>query len=133
MARPRVARTDIDALHEMNLAYIRSRPARLAYLHLIRLAHGLNGFDCYPTLKGVVRDFRYFTGGKFPFAFIVNLDSILFYIRKPAYERFQPRLQQLQERFRDVNLPRSYEITIRIVDVDDAKRLMEEVFNVVDT
>jgi len=132
MPRRWVSKRNVDEMHEKNLAHIKSRSVRIAYLYLIRVAGQLNGFDCYPTFKGVVRDFRYFSGDALPFAFIVNQDSLLFYIRKPAIRRFKPDLVRLRKHFSEVNLPRESEITIRINDLKDAKLLMQEIFGFVD-
>jgi hypothetical protein len=128
----RISKRNVDEIHESNLAHIKSRSVRTAYLYLIRVAEKLSDFDCYPALKGVVRDFRYFSDDDQPFAFIVNQDSILFYLRKPAITRFKPKLPRLKDLFSEVNLPRDYEITIRIRDLQDAKLLMEEIFDFVD-
>ncbi len=132
MPRRWISERNFDELHEENLAHIKSRTVRIAYLYLIRVAGQLNGFDCYPTLKGVVRDFRYFSGDESPFAFIANQDSLLFYIRKPAFNRFKPDMARLKGLFSEVNLPRDYEITIRINDLKDARLLMQEIFGFVD-
>jgi hypothetical protein len=132
MPRRWISKRNVDEIHEKNLAHIKSRAVRIAYLYLIRVAEKLNGFDCYPTFKGVVRDFRYFSGDNLPFAFIANQDSLLFYVRKPAIRRFKPNLSRLKELFPEVNLPRDYEITIRINDLKDAKLLMREIFGHVD-
>lgn len=128
----RIPKSQPDLLHERNLARIRSQAARVAYIYLIRVAQNLKGYDCYPTIKGVIRNFRYYTEGEQPFSFIVNVDSLLFYIRKPAIAQFKPALAQLRKVFAEVNEPRPHEITIRIRDLADAQRLMSGVFGVVD-
>ena len=130
--RRRIRKSQPDLLHEGNLTRIRSQAARVAYIHLIRVAQSLTGFDCYPTAKGVIRVFRYHLQGEQPFSFIVNVDSLLFYIRKPVIGQFKPELERLRTAFTEVKQPRPHEITIRICDLADAKRLMGEVFGVID-
>ncbi len=130
--RRRIPKSQPDLLHEGNLARIRSQAARVAYIYLIRVAQNLTGYDCYPTIKGVIRNFRYHAHGQQPFSFIVNADSLLFYIRKPVIAQFKPALARLRNVFAEVNEPRPHEITIRIRDLADAKQLMSEVFRVVD-
>jgi hypothetical protein len=83
-------------------------------------------------VKGAVRDFRYYAGDEQPFAFIVNVDSLLFYFRKPAMPRFLPMAARLNELFPDLQRPREHEMTVRIRDVDQAQALMHEVFGYVD-
>lgn len=130
--RRRVPKSQPDLLHEGNLSRIRSQAARVAYIYLIRVAENLAGYDCYPTIKGVIRNFRYCAEGEQPFSFIVNAESLLFYVRKPVIARFGPALAHFRKVFAEVNQPRPTEITIRIRDLGAAKRLMREVFGVVD-
>jgi hypothetical protein len=132
MPRRGIPRSQPDVLHEANLAHIRSQDVRVAYIHLVRTAQGLDGFECYPTNKGVIRDFRYYSGDEQPFAFIVNAESLLFYLRKPSIARFKPKLRHLREAFVEVKQPRDNEITIRVSNLVEAKRLMREIFGVVD-
>jgi hypothetical protein len=115
-----------DELHNDNLSYIRSREVRVAYLYLVRVAQGLVGYRCLPKMKGDVRTFRYYCGGEQPFAFIVNVDSLLFYFRKPAIDRFS--VEGLTPYFSEVKVPRKDEITVRINDRNAAQLLMWRIF-----
>jgi hypothetical protein len=127
--RHTISKVTPDLLHESNLAHIRSKEVRIAYLFLIRVAQGLPGYDCYPAMKGLVRDFRYFTGDEQPFAFIVNTESLLFYFRKPSLTRFS--LDRIEDVFDDVRQPRTSEITVRVNDLNTAELLMWLIFGFV--
>lgn len=113
-------------MHENNLSFIRSRETRVAYIYLVRVSQNLAGYRCVPNMKGVLRTFRYYCGDEQPFAFIVNLDSLLFYFRKPAISRFC--VENLATYFREVSVPRKDEITVRIYDQKAAQLLMWKIF-----
>jgi len=101
-----------------------SADAKDAFLYLIGLAASDERFRCYGELKGVVRDFRYYDqSGKQPFAFIVNKDSLLFYLRAPAVRSGDYQLAKLKAQFSTVGENRSGEWTVRIGNLDDARRI----------
>lgn len=118
----KIPKVSPDRLHESNLRYIRSEDVRIAYLYLIRHAQLLVGYECYPAMKGEVRDFRYYVGDEQPFAFIVNTESLLFYFRKPSLSRFS--VEQIQRSLKGVRVPREHEVTVRVTDLSSAERVM---------
>lgn len=118
----KIAKVCPDRLHESNLRHIRIEDVRVAYLYLIRYAQLLAGYECYPAMKGEVRDFRYYVGEEQPFAFIVNAESLLFYFRKPSLARFS--VQQIERSLSDVRVPREHEVTVRVTDRSSAERVM---------
>ena len=117
---------NVDELHSDNLSYIRNKDVRVAYLYLVRVAQNLAGYRCRPNMKGEIRTFRYYSGDKQPFAFIVNKESLLFYFRKPTVHLFS--IEDLTPHFKEVNAPRKNEITVRINDQAAAQLLMWRIF-----
>jgi hypothetical protein len=102
---------------------------RAAYLYLTHHAAALQDFDCRPQDKGEVRDFRYYTAGEQPFAFIVNQGSLLWYFRAPGLRHPAASLALLQQRFAEVNENPAGEITVRVSNLADAKRIAALVFD----
>lgn len=101
---------------------------REAYLYLTHHAATLRDYECRPQDKGEVRDFRYYTAGEQPFSFIVNQKSLLWYFRQPALRRPAADVVRLRRQFRDVNENARGEITVRIENLEDARRLAALVF-----
>ena len=99
-----------------------------AYLFLTHHAATLSGYDCRPQDKGAVRDFRYYQGAEQPFALIVNQKSLLWYFRPPGLKHPAASVAKLRARFQEVKETAAGEITVRISDLDDAKRLVELIF-----
>lgn len=112
-----------------HLDSITTAEVRKAYLFLTHHAASLSGHECRPQNKGEVRDFRYYHGAEQPFAFIVNQSSLLWYFRLPGLQHRAANLANLGAQFREVNENRAGEITVRISDLSDARRLVELVFS----
>jgi len=94
---------------------------RDAFHTMIGAASTLLKFNCYPTHKGEVPDFQYHTlDDQYPFAFIINQKSLLFYLRPPAVESKIFNLEDLKDSFDEVNKNNKGEWTIRINNPDDA-------------
>ena len=107
-----------------HLAHIAAVDAKDAFVYLVGLASSDARFQCYGELKGVVRDFRFYdASGKQPFAFIVNRESLLFYFRAPAVRSGEYELTELQAHFPTASENKSGEWTVRVNDLNDAKRL----------
>jgi hypothetical protein len=102
---------------------------RRAYLYITHHAATLTGYECRPQNKGEVRDFRYYHGTEQPFALIVNQKSLLWYFRLPGLKHQAANLTNLRARFSEVEENRSGEITVRISNLDDAKRLIALIFS----
>ena len=124
-----------DEMHAERLKFIASEPVREAYRYLIDYASRLEGYDCYPDWGGsVIRSFRYAHNRSQPrshhrYSFITNKKWVLFYFRLPS-EVGQPNqlIAELNRMFTDVNRNTDGEITVRIKNIGDARRLMEFIF-----
>ena len=101
---------------------------RDAFHTMIGAASTMPNFNCYPERKGEIQDFRYFISDKKqPFAFIINKQSLLFYLRIPAIESKKYNLEDLQDSFDEVNENPKGEWTIRISNRGDAIKTNEQV------
>ena len=101
---------------------------RQAYLYLTHHAATLPEYQCRPGEHGDVNDFRYEQGPEWPFAFIVNQKSLLWYFRLTGLKHPAASIASLRQRFAEVNENSKGEITVRISDLDDAKRIAGLVF-----
>lgn len=99
-----------------------------AFFYLVGHSLTLPGWTCTAGQKGFIPDFRYYLGGKLPFAFIVNEGSLLFYLRKAGIAMLGLRADGIKNVFDEVSKNRSGEITIRINNVAEAKRLVQYLF-----
>jgi hypothetical protein len=111
-----------------HLDTITAPEVREAFLYLTHHAATLRDFDCRPYDKGGVRDFRYYTAGEQPFAFIANQGSLLWYFRAPGLRHPAATLTLLRQRFTEVRDNPAGEITVRISNLEDAKRMADLVF-----
>lgn len=101
---------------------------REAYLYLTHHAETLTHYRCGPGQHGDVRDFRYEQGEAWPFAFIVNQNSLLWYFRLAGLKNPAASVSQLQREFDEVRENPAGEITVRISNLEDAQRMAERVF-----
>jgi hypothetical protein len=101
---------------------------RQAYLYLTHHAATLREYECRAGEHGDVNDFRYEQGSEWPFAFIVNQKSLLWYFRLTGLKHPAATIASLRQRFAEVNENPKGEITVRISDLDDAKRIAGLVF-----
>lgn len=97
-----------------HLDSIRSPSVREAYLYLTHHAATLRHYECRPQDKGLIKDFRYYQGSEQPFAFIVNRDSLLWYIRPSGLRHPTAQLPKLRGLFSEVSENSAGEIKIRI-------------------
>ena len=112
-------------LHDEFVDYIDDANVRDAYHVLLGAAENLIGFHCYPENKGDVRDFRFYTEDeKQPFAFIINKNSLLFYLRPPAVSSGKYSFPRIQSVFTEVNENPSGEWRIRVNDRNDALKIV---------
>lgn len=111
-----------------HLDTIAVREVREAYLYLTHHAVTLRDYECRPQDKGEVHDFRYYTAGEQPFAFIVNQKSLLWYFRQPGLRHPAASVVRLREQFSHVHENARCEITVRIESLEDAKRMAGLVF-----
>jgi len=91
-------------LHEEFANYINEEAVRDAYHVLIGAVVSLDTFECYPEHKGEISDFRFYTDdGKQLFAFIINKQSLLFYLRLPAVQSKKYQFDKIVQYFDEVN------------------------------
>src|SRR4051812_22644748 len=109
---------------------IRAEAVRAAFDVLSEHAQSLPGYYCEPRLKGVVRDFRYYTddGLEQPFAFIVNQGSLLFYIRLPGLKRLRGGRVALESACGEVTENKRGELQVRLQSSADATALIQHLF-----
>jgi hypothetical protein len=97
-------------------------PATRDALNILRgAAAALDCFSVYPKIKGFLPDVRFYTSdeSKQPFALIPNMQSLLFYIRKPAVDSGLYTFATIQNSFDEVN-DKGFEWSVDITDADDA-------------
>lgn len=116
------------ALILKHLDSIAVQEVREAYLFLTHHAASLVQYECRPQDKGVVQDFRYYQGEEQPFAFIVNQKSLLWFFRAPGLRHPAANVAKLREQFAEVKDLARGEITVRISNVDEARRMVGMVF-----
>jgi DGQHR domain-containing protein len=120
-----------DKIVGQHRATIRPLDVQEAFDLLVAGAERLSTYQCEAGLHGVIRVFRYHdvASGELPFAFIVNKNSLLFYIRKPGLRRINGGVKQLSTALRNVSENASGEITIRVSSSADAERLAGSIFH----
>ncbi len=119
-----------DPLYAEFADYISSKSVCDAFHILIGAGAAHPKLTCGPERKGVVRDFRFFTDElEQPFAFIVNKQSLLFYMRLPAVRTMKWSRAELQSQFSEVTENNVGEWTIRVSNREEAIQLVDEVIN----
>lgn len=93
--------------------------AKVAFWYLLSAAVADDNFRPAPSKKGILYRVQLFHNddeGRCRYAFIANKGSVLFYLRKPAVEKFKYDLTKLNALFgeQNCNNPNLNEITIRI-------------------
>lgn len=101
---------------------------RQAYLFLTHHAATLRDFQCRPGQHGEVDDFRYEQGTEWPFAFIVNQKSLLWYFRPAGLRHPAASVDALRTQFSEVNEPQPNHVSVRVSTVEDARRIATLVF-----
>jgi hypothetical protein len=104
--------------------------AQQAFDTLVLAAILLPAYECRPAWHADIRDFRFKdrVTGEWPFAFIVNRNDLLFYVRKQGLARLSGGIASLKERFRRVNESAAGELTVHIASSEEARRLIELLF-----
>ena len=111
-----------------HLDSIASPAVREAYLYLTHHAATLREYECRPQAKGLIKDFRYYQSSQQPFAFIVNKESLLWYVRPPGLRHPAARLAELGSLFTEVSENKAGEIKIRIDDLPTAQLVTKMFF-----
>jgi hypothetical protein len=117
--------TDLNEQYEQR---IKVREVLQAYRHLRDHAAALEGYRCFPHPHGYIPSFRYLRGSTWPFGFIVNQKSLLFYIRKAGLSHPAANAKALRQIFAEVVENKRGEIKIRLSSLADAERLTSLLF-----
>ncbi len=116
-------------------AFIRSDSARQAFDVLVAAAIKLPTYHCRPNdAKGPKKAFVYedALSGERPFAFIVNREHLLFYVRKEGIRLVAGGLSALQKAVPSAAKNNDGEWTVRIETTNEAMRLQALLFGAVD-
>jgi hypothetical protein len=113
-----------DALLAEHRAYLQAENGRQAFDQMVAIAGKLKGYECAPGWHGQIRDFRYVdpTSGERPYAFIVNREDLLFYVREAGFVRVPGGLPALKGQF-SVRENASGEWTVRVTTAPEALKL----------
>jgi putative restriction endonuclease len=105
--------------------YLREDSAREAFDAMVAAAIEMLAYDTSPGWHGDIRDFRYDdrASGERPFAFIVNRNDLLFYVRSAGLTRVPGGFAALKNRFPSASENPRGEWTVRIASREDAERL----------
>jgi len=114
-----------EAILAEHRAYLRNDKAKEAFDALVAAAVEMSAYDTAPGWHGEIRDFRYNAraSGDGPFAFIVNRNDLLFYVRLPGLRRVPGGFGALASQFDTANENSRGEWTVRIASKEDAQRL----------
>lgn len=110
-------------LNEQYEQRIKVREVLQAYRYLMDHTARLEGYRCFPKPHGYIPSFRYMRGSAWPFSFIVNQKSLLFYIRQPGLSHPAADAKALRKVFAEVIENKRGEIKIRIASLADAEQL----------
>jgi len=112
-------------------AHLHEASAREAFDALVAAAIDLPNYETGPAWHGNFRDFRYFDKGTRtqPFAFIVNRNDLLFYVRFAGLDRVSGGLAELQRQFSQVADNPTGDWTVRVASKEDAERLNAFLFS----
>ena len=108
---------------------ITDEECREAYVYMIGQASIIQSLDCYPHGHGEVRDFRYYSGDEFLFAFIPNNEWLLFYFRTPALSRPEFAHDAVMKQFPQAEENNAGEIKLKIKNIDEAAKLVAFIMN----
>lgn len=119
------------AEHLANLDHCGSKELRRAYL-AITLGAVRSGYNAKPRPKGNDRELQFRDDSeRQPFALIVNQQSLLFYLRRPALDAHPELSGQAHQKFDSAVLsePNSLnEVRIELVSEPDAEKLVDWLF-----
>lgn len=106
------------------LEYITEDGAKAAFVYLAGYASTLRKMNCHARFKGEIRDFQFHdASGETPFSFTINRRWLLFYFRLPSLRSGKYSRDVLEQLLPHMRETAAGEWTIRISNVDDAKRL----------
>lgn len=107
---------------------IRTPPVRDAYRLLIGAALCSRRYGCRARTDKRVWDVHFYDGRRAPFSLIVNRDTLLFYVRKPAQNKDAFKRPALKSALLAFEENPNGEFTVRIGGVEDAQAVARHVF-----
>jgi hypothetical protein len=119
-----------DAILSGHREYLRDDSARDAFDTLVLAAIDSPDYLVGPAWHGQIREFRYFDAAsdEQPFAFIVNRENLLFYVRAKGLQRVAGGFGALNRRFPSAAENSRGEWTVRIASEEDSQRLNQFLF-----
>ena len=116
-----------EALLEECSARLAASEAKQAFKYLVEHGSRLQGFKCSLRRQGYLLTYRYETSQAWPYGFIVNRSSLLFYFRKAGLSNPAASLEALHS-FQTVRRNARGELQVRVSTEPEAKSLMKQVF-----
>jgi hypothetical protein len=109
--------------------WIQTETVRVAFDYLCDHAATLRTCRADLRMQGHMRTMRYRRGAEWPFGFIVNRESLLFYVRKAGQRDSTLSVDALRAHFAEVSRKphEPGEITVRIATVTDAEAITARV------
>ena len=107
---------------------IESKEVADAFFYLVGHGLSLPGWHCTAVQRGFIPAFLYYLGRQNPYSFIVNEGSLLFYLRRPSMKMLGTRVDEIRKSFADVTDNKRGEVTVRINNIAEAKRLVGFLF-----
>lgn len=108
---------------------IESEEVADAFFYLVGHGLSLPGWRCTAVQRGFIPGFLYYLGRQNPYSFIINENSLLFYLRKPSMKILGTRVDEVSKSFADVTANKRSEVKVRINNIAEAKRLVKFLFN----
>jgi hypothetical protein len=122
-----------EALLADHRHYLWYEIGREAFDAVVEIAIALPGYECAPGWHGEIRDFNYddTASGERPFAFTINREHLLFYVRAAGLNRVPGGIAALGAQFGTAKENSRGEWTVRIRVREDAERLNALLFGAV--
>src|SRR4051794_7932489 len=104
------------ALYEECVKHLRDQRVRAAFAYMVAYGRSLSDYKCYLQRQGYFVSYRYRRGRTWPFGFIVNQQSLLFYFRPAGLSHAAANIAALAQEFDDVSCNNRKEIKVRLVN-----------------
>lgn len=115
-------------LHAECIAFLESADARSAFEYLMAPENSPSAYERFLRRQGYLHTCRYTQGKSWPFGFIINRRSLLFYFRKAGLTSSAAMPESLVKEFSEVKRNARGEIKVRLQTERDAQRVSQLVF-----